>query len=415
MPVGGAIGRITRRRPPAISASPTGLILAQGGIDAHIGMVGADTLAPGELLMIGGTSVVHLFQLAGRAGTSRGFWGPYPHALVDDHWLVEAGQVSAGSVLSWFAKDMFALDDAGVAALREAAEALPVGGTGLLTLDYFMGNRTPYRDPLLRGAVLGLSLGHDRAALYRSAVEGVALASANVLKRMGELGVSCRRIVSAGGYAKNRLWLRRPSMRSACRSSSSRGESHHHRRGRLGRGRRGPRAGSLRRREGRDAAGRDDRAGLAAHRRYGDLLGEYLEATELLAPLSRRLATRQIEEGRPCRLSTLEPGHPVPRPVRRAARAADDPGGQALLRARHDDGRPRQGAGLTRWQASRLLSEARESGIVRIEIVPRAPRSPELESRLQRRFGLKDAVVVPARRTRTTGCCSSKWRRRPGA
>lgn len=51
--------------------------------------------------------------------------------------------------------------------------------------------------------------------------------------------------------------------------------------------------------------------------------------------------------------------------------------------------------GLTRWQASRLLSEARETGIVRIEIVPRAPRKPELESRLQRRFGLRDAVVVP--------------------
>ena len=51
--------------------------------------------------------------------------------------------------------------------------------------------------------------------------------------------------------------------------------------------------------------------------------------------------------------------------------------------------------GLTRWQASRLLSDARESGIVRIEIVPRAPRSPDIEARLQRRFGLKEAVVVP--------------------
>jgi deoxyribonucleoside regulator len=51
--------------------------------------------------------------------------------------------------------------------------------------------------------------------------------------------------------------------------------------------------------------------------------------------------------------------------------------------------------GLTRWQASRLLSDARESGIVRIEIVPHTPRLPELESRLQRRFGLKEAVVVP--------------------
>ncbi len=52
--------------------------------------------------------------------------------------------------------------------------------------------------------------------------------------------------------------------------------------------------------------------------------------------------------------------------------------------------------GLTRWQARRLLDEARTSGIVRIEIVPRASRSPNLESRLQRRFGLREAVVVPS-------------------
>jgi deoxyribonucleoside regulator len=50
--------------------------------------------------------------------------------------------------------------------------------------------------------------------------------------------------------------------------------------------------------------------------------------------------------------------------------------------------------GLTRWQARRLLNEARESGIVRIEIVPQTARSPELESRLQRRFNLREAVVV---------------------
>ena len=50
--------------------------------------------------------------------------------------------------------------------------------------------------------------------------------------------------------------------------------------------------------------------------------------------------------------------------------------------------------GLTRWQASRLLTEARASGLVRIEIVPLSPRRPDLESRLQRRFNLKDAVIV---------------------
>ena len=51
--------------------------------------------------------------------------------------------------------------------------------------------------------------------------------------------------------------------------------------------------------------------------------------------------------------------------------------------------------GLNRWQVSRLLQEARDLGIVRIEIVPRTLRHPELEARLIHAFGLQDAVVVP--------------------
>lgn len=51
--------------------------------------------------------------------------------------------------------------------------------------------------------------------------------------------------------------------------------------------------------------------------------------------------------------------------------------------------------GLTRWQVARLLKDAREQGVVRIEIVPRAQRRPALESRLQRAYGLREAIVVP--------------------
>ena len=49
---------------------------------------------------------------------------------------------------------------------------------------------------------------------------------------------------------------------------------------------------------------------------------------------------------------------------------------------------------LTRWQAKRLLTDARECGIVRIEIVPRAGRIPDLESLLQQSYDLREAVVV---------------------
>jgi deoxyribonucleoside regulator len=52
--------------------------------------------------------------------------------------------------------------------------------------------------------------------------------------------------------------------------------------------------------------------------------------------------------------------------------------------------------GLTRWQVARLLRDARESGIVRIAIVPRAQRLPSLETRLQAAFSLREAIVVPA-------------------
>ena len=51
---------------------------------------------------------------------------------------------------------------------------------------------------------------------------------------------------------------------------------------------------------------------------------------------------------------------------------------------------------LNRWQVGRLLRDARDAGIVRIEINPPTPRAPDLEAAVQRQFGLRDAVVVPA-------------------
>lgn len=51
--------------------------------------------------------------------------------------------------------------------------------------------------------------------------------------------------------------------------------------------------------------------------------------------------------------------------------------------------------GLTRWQVSRLLQDARDLGIVRIEIVPRMQRRTDIEAALQRVFGLREAIVLP--------------------
>jgi deoxyribonucleoside regulator len=51
--------------------------------------------------------------------------------------------------------------------------------------------------------------------------------------------------------------------------------------------------------------------------------------------------------------------------------------------------------GISRWKAGRLLAQARESGIVRIEIVHPRARRLAMERVLRDSFGLADAVVVP--------------------
>jgi ribulose kinase len=205
IPVGGTVAPL-RADVAAKLGITSPAIVAQGGIDAHIGILGAGTVAPQGMLLIGGTSNVHLTHLPRQDDVS-GFWGPYPNALVDGLWLVEAGQVSAGSILNWLSRTLFGLDETGQAALIAEAASRVAGGSGLLTLDYWMGNRTPYRDANLRGAILGLSLGHGRADIYASAVDSIALGSANVVEVLKERGVSIERLVVAGGICKNPLWL----------------------------------------------------------------------------------------------------------------------------------------------------------------------------------------------------------------
>ena len=51
---------------------------------------------------------------------------------------------------------------------------------------------------------------------------------------------------------------------------------------------------------------------------------------------------------------------------------------------------------ISRWKAGRLLTHARERGIVRIEIVHPRARRLSLERQLRERYALHDAVIVPA-------------------
>jgi ribulose kinase len=181
-------------------------VVATGGIDAHVSLLGCGAQTGGLVSVVGGTSTAFITEVP-EAVYSSAVWGPYPHALRADQWLIEGGQVSSGSVLSWLTRDVLGTPRGELPALTSAATAVVPGSHGLLVLDYFMGNRTPHRDPRLRGSILGLTLGTTPAELYRAAVEGVCFGTRSVLESWLEVDIPVRRIVVSGGIRHNSLWL----------------------------------------------------------------------------------------------------------------------------------------------------------------------------------------------------------------
>jgi xylulokinase len=114
--------------------------------------------------------------------------------------------LSAAGSLQWF-RDTLA---AGVpfTELDAQAAAWAPGSEGLYFLPYLAGERTPHADPDARGAFTGISMRHDRGAMVRAVMEGVAYALRDSLSLLTELGVRADRGRASGGGARSRLWLR---------------------------------------------------------------------------------------------------------------------------------------------------------------------------------------------------------------
>jgi xylulokinase len=82
------------------------------------------------------------------------------------------------------------------------------GAEGLLFAPYLAGERTPYPDPDARGAFTGLSLRHDRGAMWRAMLEGVAFGLRDSLELLRSLGARPEAGRVSGGGARSDLWLR---------------------------------------------------------------------------------------------------------------------------------------------------------------------------------------------------------------
>jgi xylulokinase len=177
--------------------------VAAGAGDQAAGALGVGVDRPGPLSIALGTSGVVFAALDQFAADPQARVHVFCHA-VPRAWHAMGVMLSAAGSLTWFRN----ATDPGIPfeTLITEAERWPPGAENLIFLPYLAGERTPYADPDARGAFAGLSIRHDRGALTRAVLEGVAYGLRDSLDLIADLGGRPQKGRISGGGARSDLW-----------------------------------------------------------------------------------------------------------------------------------------------------------------------------------------------------------------
>ena len=182
-----------------------GTPVVNGMIDSAAGYLACGAVQPLQSAMTLGTSSCWGVASA-EANFPRGMnitkapWNP-------DIYLINASLAAGGAMLSWLHRLLgLSASEQSLAILEEEAAGVPIGSDRLLTLPHFLGERAPLWDPHARGVFFGLSSGHNREHLYRSALEGIALSLYRNKILLEQAGIALRnKVIVSGGSARSRL------------------------------------------------------------------------------------------------------------------------------------------------------------------------------------------------------------------
>ncbi|MFD1505963.1 ribulokinase [Georgenia yuyongxinii] len=194
---------------------PEGIAVAVGNVDAHVTAPAANAVEPGQMVAIMGTSTCHVMN-GERLAEVPGMCGVVKGGIIEDVWGYEAGQSGVGDIFAWFVNNAVPSEYTAEAQRRglsvhelltEKAAALPVGGHGLVALDWHSGNRSVLVDHELSGLVLGLTLATRPEEVYRALLEATAFGTRTIVEAFDGAGVPVRELVVAGGLLKNRFLM----------------------------------------------------------------------------------------------------------------------------------------------------------------------------------------------------------------
>ncbi|MFD3545153.1 ribulokinase [Streptomyces sp. NPDC058655] len=213
-PLGSRAGSLTARA-AAWTGLPEGIAVAVGNVDAHVAAAAAQAVENGRLLAVMGTSTCHVVNGAALADVP-GICGVVDGGIVDGAYGYEAGQSAVGDIFAWWLAQGVPADyraeadargeDLHQALTRKCADQ-PVGGHGLVALDWMNGNRSPLVDHHLSGVIVGLTLATRPEDVYRALLEATAFGTRTIVDALDAGGVPVHEFVVTGGLKKNALLM----------------------------------------------------------------------------------------------------------------------------------------------------------------------------------------------------------------
>lgn len=192
---------------------PRSVKVACGGVDNSCMALGARNLAEGSVYTSLGSSAWIAVSSAKPLVDDATRPYVFTHVL-PDMFTSATAIFSAGSAFQWL-RDNLCADIAADAraAGRNPYEAMialaaesPVGARKLLFNPSLAGGSSLDASEHIRGALVGLELGHSRSDVIRAAMEGIAL---NLRLALDELRKLCRvrdEMVAVGGISRSDLW-----------------------------------------------------------------------------------------------------------------------------------------------------------------------------------------------------------------
>ena len=214
LPPGTPVGRLTPAWANRLGL-PADTAVAAPIIDAHAAVLGGGVASTGTFVMMMGTSTCHLF-LADREQPVEGMAGVVADGIVAGYYAYESGQAAVGDVFAWFAQHAVppayhtAAAERGISMqelLTSKAEGYGPGGSGLLALDWWNGNRSTLGRSDLSGLLIGATLTTRAEDIFHALVEATAFGTRAIVESFTAQGLPVSSIVAGGGLTRNAVLM----------------------------------------------------------------------------------------------------------------------------------------------------------------------------------------------------------------